>query len=53
METSEYDEKYLQYQKLLQAVKDYKREIVSPTPDAKLFDSSTPRPDREADRRPG
>lgn len=38
---SEYDEKYLQYQKLLQAVKDYKREIVSPTPDAKLFDSST------------
>ena len=38
---SEYDEKYLQYQKLLQAVKDYKREIVSPTPDAKLFNSST------------
>lgn len=38
---SEYDEKYLQYQKLLQEVKDYKREIVSPTPDAKLFDSST------------
>ena len=38
---SEYDEKYLQYQKLLQAVKDYKREIVSPTPDAKMFNSST------------
>ena len=38
---SEYDEKYLQYQKLLQAVKDYKREIVSPTPDTKLFNSST------------
>lgn len=38
---SEYDEKYLQYQKLLQAVKDYKREIVSPTPDAKLLNSST------------
>ncbi len=38
---SEYDEKYLQYQKLLQAVKDYKKEIVSPTPDAKLFNSST------------
>ena len=38
---SEYDEKYLQYQKLLQAVKDYKREIVSPTPGAKMFNSST------------
>lgn len=38
---SEYDEKYLQYQKLLQAAKDYKREIVSPTPDAKMFNSST------------
>lgn len=38
---SEYDDKYLQYQKLLQAVKDYKKEIVSPTPDAKLFNSST------------
>ena len=38
---SEYDDKYLQYQKLLQAVKDYKKEIVSPTPDAKMFNSST------------
>ena len=38
---SEYDEKYLQYQKLLQAVKGYKREIVSSTPDTKLFNSST------------
>lgn len=37
----EYDEKYLQYQKLLQALKDYKKEIVSPTPDAKLFNSGT------------
>lgn len=31
----------MQYQKLLQAAKDYKREIVSPTPDAKMFNSST------------
>lgn len=38
---SEYDEKYLQYQKLLQAVKDYKREIASSTPGAKMFNSST------------
>lgn len=37
----DYDNIYLQLQKVQQALKDYKKELVSPTPDAMSFDSSS------------
>ena len=37
----DYDNTYLQLQKVQQALKDYKKELVSPTPDAMSFDSSS------------
>ena len=37
----DYDNTYLQLQKIQQALKDYKTELVSPTPDAMSFDSSS------------
>lgn len=37
----EYDNAYLSLKKVEQALKDYKNELVSPTPDAKIFNSST------------
>lgn len=37
----DYDNTYLQLQKVQQALKDYKNELVSPTPDAMSFDSSS------------
>lgn len=37
----EYDNAYLSLKKVEQALKDYKNELVSPTPDAKIFDPST------------
>lgn len=37
----DYDNTYLKLQKVQQALKDYKKELVSPTPNALSFDSST------------
>lgn len=37
----EYDNAYLKLEQIKQALKDYKHELVSPTPDAMIFDSSS------------
>lgn len=37
----EYDDAYLKLKKVEQALKDYKKELVSPTPDANILDGST------------
>lgn len=37
----EYDNTYLKLQRIQQALKDYKQELVNPTPDAMIFDSSS------------